>query len=206
MRLSRLKTDTEFTRQSLGAAETLLTHPVPPSIRPCSYCDLKCSCSGSTTCGCDCTPNCEHAAKMLTSDAENFPIEECVVPLVYAFSCLGYCQPFWSCEGHADENGFMKKPPRLWFYSREVLYPRLISDYLSNLYLKKSIHVPWHVVLTFSDADNPDTAFSMEPVVTEEAERKLIPYQTDVRVIAADLVVGVKSRAKNYITVASKVS
>ncbi len=40
--------------------------------------------------------------------------------------------PFWSCEGHIGPAGKVTRLPRVWFYARSVLYPRLITEYAAN--------------------------------------------------------------------------
>ena len=59
-------------------------------------------------------------------------IEAGILPLVYAVNCLSACHPFWSCEGHIGPAGKVNRMPRVWFYARSVLYPRLITEYAAN--------------------------------------------------------------------------
>jgi hypothetical protein len=69
--------------------------------RPCPRCDMVCPTCQSTACDCQCAPTCEHAPLNMTSDNE-FPIEDKIAPLVYAFHQLHQCPPCWSCERTAE--------------------------------------------------------------------------------------------------------
>ncbi len=61
----------------------------------------------------------------------------------------------------------MWKIPRVWFYCRSVVHLRVLADALEELHLDRRLSVPWRVVLTFSDGDNADTTFSLEPGALE---------------------------------------
>jgi hypothetical protein len=199
MKLSRLAVESEFRQRMSAAAQGIVDHPQPSDIRPCAECRLPCACSGSLVCGCGCTPACSDAASKLSSDPDKFPIEAGIVPLVYALSCLGACHPFWSCEGHADAAGILNRLPRVWFYSRSVLYPRLITEYAAKLHVQKRTHHLWHVTVTYSDASNMDTAFSLEPNIAAnlicEAAPTLASMRADIGAISDHLVAGIKASA-----------
>ncbi len=57
----------------------------------------------------------------------------------------------------------MWKIPRVWFYCRSVVHLRALADALEELHLDRRLSVHWRVVPTFSDGDNADTTFSLEP-------------------------------------------
>ena len=69
--------------------------------------------------------------------------------------------------------------PRVWFYCRSLTYPRLMDRYFSHLKLKKRLNYTWHLCITHSDADNADTAFSIEPDLTYVVRPSLGLLQRD---------------------------
>jgi hypothetical protein len=201
----------QFERDQLVAMRTeealfhLVGQPTSPEIRPCMSCDLPCECSGSITCGCGCSLDCEHAPAMLSSEPEEFSIEPGIVPLVYALASLGTCPPFWSCEGHLDQSGTVSRIPRVWFYVRDLSYPRLIQDYLMALAGKKKLNYSWYVCVTHSDGNNIDTAFSLEPNVTMNEDLDLNRLRSDVRIISDNFVYNIKRLADKLIKNTAKI-
>ncbi len=199
MKLHKFETDKLSKHQARNALRDLVDHPIPPAVRPCMSCDMPCPCCGSLTCGCACSVECEHAPKKLSSEPDNFPIEAGIYPLVYAFSSLGTCPPFWSCEGHLDQSENLSRLPRVWFYARDLTYPRLIQSHLTQLAVKKQLHNSWHICLTHSDADNIDTAFSLEPYGAMNEVMKLDELRQDINTIAEDFVPAIKALADQLI-------
>lgn len=122
-----------------------------------AQCAVLCQRCGATTCQCSCSPYCCDAPRMLTGDAA-FPIEPLIAPLVYEMKRSACFDPCWSCEGHADASGAMTKPPTVWFYCEQPAHLRLLAGGLA----KVRLHAPWRVVLTHSDADNPEPTFALE--------------------------------------------
>ncbi len=110
-----------------------------------------------------CSRHCPDLPRMLSSDPENHPLESRIAPLVYELKRLEVFDPCWSCEGHNGADGALWKIPRVWFYCRSVVHLRVLADALEELHLDRRLSVPWRVVLTFSDGDNADTTFSLEP-------------------------------------------
>ena len=51
------------------------------------------------------------------------------------------------------------------------------------MFIDKRVSARWRVVLTHSDADNPDTTFSLEPEPAGD-EQRLSDLQADARAIA----------------------
>jgi len=149
-------------------------------------CRAVCSKCGSTVCACACHSGCEDIPQTLTTD-ENFPIESKIAPLAFEFKRLKIFEPFWSCEGHNDNSGALWKIPRVWFYCDSVLSVRLLSDVLKDLEIEKYIAVPWLVRLTFTEDDNPGTAFSLEPELTQNPDADLETLQGDILAIAENL-------------------
>ena len=62
---------------------------------------------------------------------------------------------------------------------------RALGEALDPLLMEKRVSARWRVVLTYSDADNPDTTFSLEPEPASGAQ--LSALQTDARTIAEGL-------------------
>ena len=110
-----------------------------------------------------CSRHCPDIPQMLSSDPENHPLESRIAPLVYEIKRLEVFDPCWSCEGHNRADGTLWKIPRVWFYCRSVVHLRVLADALKELHMDQRLSVPWRVVLTFSDGDNADTTFSLEP-------------------------------------------
>ena len=199
MKLSRIAPDRNFRRQTQSAAQDIVDYLESPFIRPCDQCHMPCACSGSSTCGCGCAPDCPAAGRQMSSDLDKYPIEAGILPLVYAFNCLGACNPFWSCEGHIGPAGLVNRLPRVWFYARSVLYPRLITEYAAKLHVQKLTCHPWHVTVIHSDPTNLDTAFSLEPNISLEAEPTLASLRADIGAIAENLVTGIKAKAAAFL-------
>ena len=145
-----------------------------------------------------CSPNCPNASpehcsrhcpdipRILSSDPKNHPLEPGITPLVYELKRLETFYPCWSCEGHNDSDGKLWKIPRVWFYCKSVVHLRVLTDAVEALYLAEKLSVPWRVVLTFSDDDNADTTFSLEPNL--DHDHPLLPaLQRDIGTIAEHL-------------------
>ncbi len=164
---------------------------------------LRSGASGKPVCG----PNCPHASpercsrhcpdipRILSSDPKNHPLESGIAPLVYELKRLEAFHPCWSCEGHNDADGKLWKIPRVWFYCKSVAHLRVLADALKALHLAKKLSVPWRVTLTFSDDDNADTTFSLEPNLNHE-HPSLAALQRDVDRIAEHLREAVFAEAR----------
>ena len=124
---------------------------------------------------------CQAAPLRLSSDPTS-PLEPLIAPLTFELKRLGVFHPCWSCEGHNDQAGQLWKLPRVWFYAHSVVHIRALGEALDRLFIDKRVSARWRVVLTHSDADNPDTTFSLEP--EPAAEQRLSDLQADARAIA----------------------
>lgn len=156
--------------------------------RVCSKaCAMKCPRCGSTTCGCACSPDCPDAPRALSSDPDNYPVEPNITPLVFEMTRLGMFRPCWSCEGHLRPNGSLWKIPRVWFYCDSTVHIRLLTDGIKELEKDGKIQASWQVAVTFSDSDNPETTFSLEPALSRDAKLGLPALRKDARTIAAAL-------------------
>lgn len=134
----------------------------------------------------------------MSSDPDQYPVEEGIIPLVYALNTLRVCQPCWSCEGHYGPLGVLRKLPRVWFYSRSLIYPDVLAEYLSELRIKRRLASTWNLCVVHwgESMASAATAFSIEPKFTTDDAPKLDALRADVRTIAADLSSNVKHLAR----------
>jgi hypothetical protein len=132
-----------------------------------------------------CRWNCHAAAQRLTSDPAS-PLEPAIVPLVFELKRLGVFCPCWSCEGHDDAEGRLTKLPRVWFYAQSVVHVRVLAETIDGISAMRPLSAPWRVAVTYSDPDNPDTTFSLEPELGGEGG-ELSRLQDDARRIAEGL-------------------
>jgi len=86
-------------------------------------------------------------------------------------------------------------------YCRSVVYPRLLSEYLSELWTRRAIGFRWQVSVTFSAADNADTAFSIEPALGSRNAPSLPSLRADAATITGELVDAIRKRAGSQIAV-----
>ncbi|NKB60269.1 MAG: hypothetical protein GKS00_28515 [Alphaproteobacteria bacterium] len=148
--------------------------------------------------GAHCSRLCADIPQMLSSDPEKHPLEGGIAPLVYELKRLEAFIPCWSCEGHNGPDGTLWKLPRVWFYCDSVVQLRVLADAITALHIERKLNVPWRIALTFSDDDNADTTFSLEPVLEQERPT-LASLQHDVDTIAAHLRSGVFVQARQLI-------
>ena len=123
--------------------------------------------------------------RRLSSEGEQSPVEPLVAPLVFELKKLGVFYPCWSCEGHADQNGKVRNIPRIWFYAHSVVHIRGLADAINRLFNAGRLSTRWQIVLTHSDADNPDTTFSLEPEPAPAVA--LDTLQADLRAMSDEL-------------------
>jgi len=143
-----------------------------------------------------CSRHCPDIPRALSSDPDNFPLETRIAPLVFELKRLAVFEPCWSCEGHNGADGTLWKIPRVWFYCRSVVHLRLLADSVKRLFVARKLTTSWHVVITFSDGDNAETTFSLEPSL-DRNRPDLTTIQRDIDTIAArlhDLVIAEADR------------
>lgn len=198
MKLEHMHPDPEADENRLRELQRLLEQPSYEQVRPCPHCQQPCTCSQSKTCTCMCGPDCSYAPVEMSSDGQRYPIEEKIVAMVFAFNCLRICPPYWSCEGHSFADGELYRVPQVWFYSRSLLYPKVIGDYVHRLQTRKAIQNPWHICLAYAES-SLETGFSIEPKTGVIKKPDLETMQAEVRIISNGLVSGLKSLAKECI-------
>ena len=108
------------------------------------------------------------------------------MPLAFELKRLGVFCPCWSCEGHNDVEGRLSKLPRVWFYAQSVVHIRVLTEAIDRISALRPLSAPWRVVVTYSDPDNPDTTFSLEPEPGGGSD-ELCRLQDDARHIAEGL-------------------
>ena len=189
--------------QSMDAVEygrnilqSVIQQSGPSVVRPCPACVSPCSCSGSSSCGCDCSWDCPSLPEQLSSDPEKYPIEKEIIPLVFAVNSLQHCPSYWSCEGHENEDGELLKVPRVNFYSNTTQIPSLITECLVILSYKKVTAYRWKVT-SVGMTDDLQSQYMIEPDMVLGEKNILSILQQDVRKIASNLFSGVKEKARH---------
>jgi len=142
-----------------------------------------------------CSRHCPDAPRMLSSEAGEYPLEDLIAPLAYELKRLGVFHPCWSCEGHNGPDGKLWKKPQVWFYCGSVVHLRALANAIEKIHFTKKLNVHWRVALSFSDDDNTDSTFSLEPVI--DAEQLLLSVlQRDIIILADNLRDGVIAEAR----------
>ncbi len=165
--------------------------------RPCVGCELLCGPHQSPTCVCACAPDCPHTLKQMSSEGERYPIEPAIAPLVHAFLRLRELRPCWSCEGHGPGAGSVARPPRVIFYARSALYPALVAEAIATMLFQKKLSCPWEVAVT-PIGNMLDASYTLQPDITGDNDPALSQLQTDVKVIAANLLPEVLNAARKH--------
>jgi hypothetical protein len=183
--------------------EDLLSQPSDKKERPCPGCRFATP-DGRTDSESTkfCSYNCPAATRNMSSDPDRYPIENGVVPIVYAFYTLRKLMPCWSCEGHLDGHERLFKQPKVWFYSTSSFYPKLVAQALSQMNAEKLLTHDWMVkILPFSQSMYTIT-YSVEPftIAKSKSDRDaLLSLQTDLITIADNLRAEVFTQANTYI-------
>jgi hypothetical protein len=151
------------------------------------HCTTVCRSCGSTACQCQCSPYCTEASLALSSDPQTHPIEPRITPLVFAMKRTGLFDACWSCEGHDGSDGRLSKTPGVWFYCDALTHVRLLAAGVGKLGQTGRLSTPWRVAVTFSDPDNPDPTFVLEPALAPGASARLADLQRDADEIARAL-------------------
>jgi len=166
------------------------------------HCAISCDACGSAKCQCMCNHDCSNMQRMLSSSPDEFPIEQGIAPLVFELRRTGLYDPCWSCEGHIGQDGALWKKPQVWFYCKSGVHLRLLADLLKKMEFRKELSEPWAVVVTHSDADNPDTTYALRPLpeVTPEARcSSLERLRSDVLAIACAVDGQIATMAKELL-------
>ena len=194
MRIGR-RDPTRSNLRQFASELSRLAEARPPAGRVCGEtCSQHCPECGSTKCDCRCTPHCPVAPTALSGDPAHYPIEPGIMPLVFEMKRQGMFTPCWSCEGHLDGQGVLRKLPQVWFYCTSPLHLRLLAAGLAGLAHGGRLSAPWQVVVTYSDTDNPQTTYSLEP--QPAAGHSLPRLQADVQILANALPTWMREEAR----------
>ncbi len=131
----------------------------------------------------------------MSSDPSLHPIERGITPLVFSLYTSRVCQPCWSCEGHTDASGKVRKIPRAWFYVRSLVFADLVAQYLGELAVSRKLSQPWMLrVVNWGEAE--DTALSIEPKLAPDQEPVLHRLRGDVVTIADNFLADIRQLAR----------
>jgi len=144
----------------------------------------------------DCSRHCPNIPQALSSDPENYPIENGIAPLVFEVNRLGVFDTCWSCEGHNGPDGKLWKTPKVWFRAESQVHLGLLGQCLHDLRLTGAIKAVWQVTLVSVDDQDVETLFCMEPRIEERAT-ELSALQADAQAIAARLPDLMVKQARN---------
>jgi hypothetical protein len=98
-----------------------------------------------------------------SSKQDNYPTGSQAMPLVWKLKKIGVFHQVWSCEGQEDLMGNLWIIPRVWFYSDSDVHILALAKIVENLFSVGKISTQWGVSVTYSDGENPETTFSLEP-------------------------------------------
>lgn len=134
----------------------------------------------------------------MSSDPVRYSIEDKIVAMVFSLNCLRVCPPYWSCEGHNLVNGEILRIPQVWFYSKSIIIPKIIGEYIFNLKRNAVISYPWHICLAYAD-NTLETGVSIEPDMKQIERPDLEVLQKDADLIGRNMVDGLKLIAEEHI-------
>jgi len=198
MRLMTLPADPEYDAACIRDLKVLLEQPTYKEMRACPGCNQPCPCSGSTTCTCVCGPDCELAPTVMSIEGDKSSVESKIVSMVFGLNCLRVCPPYWSCEGHTSAKGQIYRLPQVWFYSRSIIYPKIVGDLVLKLQTQGVIKHRWHVCLAHAE-NSLETGFCLEPDTAMIQNPSLPELQADTKRISENLVSGLRSMAQQAI-------
>lgn len=177
----------------------LLAQPSDKQQRPCPGCRFTFGSEKSITSTKNCSAKCEFVAGQMSSDPNKYPIESGVVSLVYALYTMRLMMPCWSCEGHMNKAQEIVKLPSIWFYSTSHFYPKLLAQYIDNLFAYKKIKTSWRIsILAFSQSLF-STTYSLEPQVSLNEDLDLADLQNDMNRIAKDMRFSMLRDTRSYL-------
>jgi hypothetical protein len=180
--------DAEQTKEVLN---TFLRQPSPKAAPPCPGCKnhlpYKCS------------PLCAEAKVSLSAQADEFPLEPNVLPLVYGFMSTRLTQTCWSCEGHMDVDNNLLNLPMVSFYTSSPVYCQLIHRHIFRLNMDKKLNYPWQVVFT-DYAQTWAQTYSIVPNLNfVRKDVSLGALQNDLKVMADNMQEKLKFIARELI-------
>lgn len=203
MKLTPFPYQEQTARMRADDLARLLEQPTDRERRPCPSCDKVCGCPvRSTQCCCGCSARCPDAARFLSSEPTQYPIEPHAVSLVYALAGLRLVSPCWSCEGHVRPAGGLVRIPQVWFYSSSTVYPELIALHLKDLEFHRKLLHAWMVSVCPHTAGGT-TIFQIQPehVTPADARADALPsLHQDLHTIGDSLDGSIRQLALRLLT------
>lgn len=176
--------------EAIKDLESLLAQPLPFQEPPCPGCERHKPNS--------CNPKCPDATRALSIEPDRYPIEPQVTALVYQLYATRIVQPCWSCEGHVQtvgEETNLWKLPQVSFYCHSPVYIQLLNRCLKYTGTKQSLAYPWHIVIS-EYSQSLDLTYSIQPNLNMVNEPKLGCIQSDLRLIAENLLDNIRREAQ----------
>lgn len=185
----------ELKSQRLVELRDLLAQPSDRKVRPCPDCRIRFG-QESILSAAHCSFKCRYAPRHMSGSPDRYPIEPGIVPLVYALYSMRLITPCWSCEGHVESDGVMRKRPKVWFYSSSSFYVKLISQTINDLQSQHKISSGWGIrILPFSESMY-STTYSIEPLEINVGLEKL---RADIILLGKELRFDLLLLAKDYL-------
>lgn len=147
----------------------------------------------------NCGPSCVDAPTTLSIDPVLYPIERNVIAIVYELNATRLLKTCWSCEGHMrDTENNLWKVPQVCFNSQTAIYPKLLSSYLSKLYIQKRLKYSWNIILSeISQSIYP--TYCLRPDLNTVTEPSLGQLQNDLKKISIKLHMHLKAEAQSLL-------
>lgn len=204
MKISDANLKPNQTQQIKEALISFVNQPSDKEERPCPGCRFAVGESQSQTSTEFCNAYCINAPLQMSSDRQRYPIEAGAVPIVYAFYTMRLLTPCWSCEGHNSPEGVLLKTPKIWFYSLNEFYAKLLAQHVSQLKAQQRIENHWTVKLLPFSQSMFTTTYSLEPNDISTNVTNLSSLQNDLKIIAQHLREDMHQLAHSYIDLADK--
>jgi len=151
-----------------------------------------------------CSKDCPYFPQSMSSEGDRYPIETAVRGVTYELASLGVVHPCWSCEGHSDSHGNIRKLPQVVFYAEHSIIGKLIADHLMDLYFKKATYYSWIVSISLIVPTYETTAWSIHPGNLQNEMFSLPNLQRDLVVLGGGLEQAIRKKGfqlvrKHYI-------
>lgn len=117
---------------------------------------------------------------------DNYPDGSQALTLEWQLKNIAAFHHVHSCDGEENLMGSLWVTPRVWFYSDSDVHIRALAKIIDRLVSKCQVSTQWRITVTYSDGDNPETIFCLEPQLSE-TEGILKPLRYDMAVIAKQI-------------------
>ena len=147
----------------------------------------------------DCSTECSRAAKALSFDPDNHPLEPKVVPISYELAASRIFETCWSCEGHVDQDGQLWKFPQVSFYVSAPVYAQVLLKYVNSLMNSGKLSYDWHVIVSDYGPLNGIT-YTLQPNLQLKVDVHFGKLQQDLLTVAENLSANLKAIAKDLLS------